>query len=113
MTNREFFEAVAANSALSDDLREHAEKEIERIDATNAKAAEKRAEKAMENQPLLEALTAALTDEPQTASTLKDVIECSVQKTSSLLRQLVKMEAAVSEDVKIAKKGTQKGYRKA
>ena len=111
MTNREFFMTIAATETLSAELREHAEKEITRIDANNEKAAAKRAEKAAEDQPLLDALTAALTSEPQTASDLKEVIECSVQRTSSLLRKLVKMNKAVAEDVKIPKKGTQKGYK--
>ena len=111
MTNREFFMTIAATETLSAELREHAEKEITRIDANNEKAAAKRAEKAAEDQPLLDALTAALTSEPQTASDLKEVIECSVQRTSSLLRKLVKMNKAVAEDVKIPKKGIQKGYK--
>jgi bacterioferritin (cytochrome b1) len=111
MTNREFFAAIVSNPSLSAEMHEHAEKEIARIDATNEKAAAKRAEKAAEDQPLLDALAAALTEEPQTASTLKDVIECSVQKTSSLLRKLVAADRAVAEDVVIPKKGKQKGYK--
>jgi len=111
MTNREFFVTIAATETLSAELREHAEKEIIRIDANNEKAAAKRAEKAAEDQPLLDALTAALTTEFQTASDLKSVIECSVQKTSSLLRKLVKANVAVDGEVKIPKKGMQKAYK--
>ena len=111
MTNREFFEAIVSNTSLSAEMHEHAEKEIARIDASNAKAAEKRAEKAVEDQPLFDALTAALTHEYQTASDLMGVVEKSVQKTSSLLRKLVKMGIAVDGDVKIPKKGMQKGYK--
>ena len=112
MTNRDFFKTIAADETLSAELREHAEKEIARIDATNAKAAEKRKEKDAENQPLIDALVAALTDEPQTASDLMGVIECSVQKTSSLLRKAVTQGVAAVEDVKIPKKGPQKGYKR-
>lgn len=111
MTNREFFEAIVSNTSLSAEMHEHAEKEIARIDAANEKAAAKRAEKAAEDQPLLNALAAALTTEFQTASDLKDVIECSVHKTSALLRKLVKADIAVDGDVKIPKKGKQKGYK--
>lgn len=111
MTNREFFEAIVSNTSLSAEMHEHAEKEIARIDAANEKAAAKRAEKAAEDQPLFDALTAALTSEFQTASDLMGVVEKSVQKTSSLLRKLVKMGIAVDGDVKIPKKGTQKGYK--
>ena len=111
MTNREFFEAIVSNTSLSAEMHEHAEKELTRIDAANEKAAAKRAEKAAEDQPLLDALTAALTTEFQTASDLKDVIECSVHKTSALLRKLVKAGIAVDSEVKIPKKGTQKGYK--
>ena len=115
MTNREFFMTIAADEILSPEererVREHAEKELARIDAANEKAAAKRAEKAVEDQPLLDALAAALTTEFQTASDLKDVIECSVHKTSALLRKLVKADIAVDGDVKIPKKGVQKGYK--
>ena len=111
MTNREFFEAIVSNTSLSAEMHEHAEKEIARIDAANEKAAAKRAEKAAEDQPLLDALTAALTSEFQTASDLKGVIECSVQRTSSLCRKLVKAGIATDGDVKIPKKGMQKGYK--
>lgn len=111
MTNREFFEAIVSNTSLSAEMHEHAEKEIARIDAANEKAAAKRAEKAAEDQPLLDALAAALTSEFQTASDLKDVIKCSVHKTSALLRKLVKADIAVDGDVKIPKKGVQKGYK--
>ena len=111
MTNREFVMTIAATETLSIELREHAEKEIIRIDASNEKAAAKRAEKAAEDQPLLDALTAALTSEFQTASDLKSVIECSVQKTSSLCRKLVKAGVAVDGEVKIPKKGMQKAYK--
>ena len=111
MTNRDFFKTIVTDESLSAELREHAEKEIARIDAANEKAAAKRAEKAAEDQPLLDALTAALTTEFQTASDLKSVIECSVQKTSSLLRKLVKAGVAVDGEVKIPKKGMQKAYK--
>lgn len=115
MTNREFFRTIAADEILSPEererVREHAEKELARIDANNEKAAAKRAEKAAEDQPLFDALTAALTHEYQTASDMMGVAERSVQKTSSLLRKLVKMGIAVDGDVKIPKKGVQKGYK--
>lgn len=115
VTIREFFMTTAADEILSPEerkcIREHAEKELARIDADNEKAAAKRAEKAAEDQPLFDALTAALTSEFQTASDLKSVIECSVQKTSSLLRKLVKAGIAIDGEVKIPKKGTQKGYK--
>lgn len=111
MTNREFFEAIVSNTSLSAEMHEHAEKEIARIDAANEKAAARRAEKAAEDQPLLDALAAALTSEFQTASDLKGVIECSVQRTSSLCRKLVKAGIATDGDVKIPKKGMQKGYK--
>lgn len=112
MTNRDFLKTIAADETLFVELREHAEKELKRIDAANEKAAEKRKEKDAENQPLIDALVAALTDEPQTASDLMGVIECSVQRTSSLLRKAVVQGIAKVQDVKVPKKGPQKGYTK-
>lgn len=120
MTTREFYNAVIAHFEgetvnFSDaDMIAFADAQIEKLDAANAKRKEKTDKKSLEkaatDAPLLDALAAALTDEPKTATDLKDVIGANVQKTSYLLRALVKAERAKSQDVKIKGKGTQKGY---
>ena len=121
MTQREFFTMVntiangetpmdaEGNVVNMSEIGEFALAQIEKIDIANEKKKEKQKEKSAENQPLIDALTAALTDTPKTASELKDVIEASVQKTSSLLRGMVNAGIAKSCDMKGAK-GTCKGY---
>lgn len=117
MTARDFYTAVIdvlSAHDMREDLVAYAESAIAKLDATNAKRKEKTdkasLEKAAADAPLLDALQAALTNEPKTATDLKDVIEANVQKTSSLLRALVKAERANVQDVKVKGKGTQKGY---
>lgn len=113
MTNREFYTAVI-NANVNADLTEFAQAAIEKLDASNAKKAEKLAEKRAEEQPIYDALAAVLTDEPQTASDLAAQIPeiSSVQKASSMLRKLVDLGIAVSTDLKV-KGRTVKGYAKA
>ena len=117
MTARDFYTAVIdvlSAHDMREDLIEYAEAAIAKLDATNAKRKEKTdkasLEKAAADAPLMDALQAALTSEPKTATDLKDVIEANVQKTSFLLRALVKAERANVQDIKVKGKGTQKGY---
>ena len=106
MTKREFLNAVIAETANAD-LAEFAVTELEKLDARNAKRAEKPSKKSVENAPIIEAIKAVLTDEPQTASTIAARVEISVQKASALLRQI---DGLTITDVKVKGKGTQKGY---
>lgn len=109
MTNREFFEAIV-NGTINDEIQAHAAEAIAKLDKTLEARRNKVSKKAMENQPLVDALVAALTAEPQTASDLKDVIEASVQKTSALLRAAVAQGKAVARDIPVKGRGIQKGY---
>jgi hypothetical protein len=117
MTARIFYQSVIEFLSDNDkaaDVVEYAEGAIAKLDAINAKRKEKTdkksLEKAAENAPLLDTLVANLTTEPQTASDMMDLIKQNVQKTSTLLRQLVAAERASVQDVKVKGKGTQKGY---
>ena len=112
MTQREFF-ANVIGAAISEEMTAYATAAIEKLDASNARKAEKNAEKRAAEAPLYEALTAALTDEPQTASELAMVIEVSTQKCSAMMRKLVEQGVAVKTDVKVEKGRTAKGYTKA
>lgn len=110
MTNREFYNAVI-NASVNDELTAFATAAIEKLDASNARKAEKLAEKRAEEQPLYDALVAVLTSDPQTASDLAAQVEgiTSVQKASSMLRKLVEAGQATSIDLKV--KGRKaKGY---
>ena len=88
MTNREFYNALI-NANIND---------------TPSKTQEA-------NAPLYEQIVnSILTSEPKTASDVASELGVSVQKASALLRGLVADGKAVSSDVKVAKKGTQKAY---
>ena len=117
MTARIFYQSVIEFLSDNDkaaDVVEYAEGAIAKLDAINAKRKEKTdkksLERAAENAPLLDTLVANLTTEPQTASDMMGLIGQNVQKTSTLLRQLVAAEKASVQDVKVKGKGTQKGY---
>lgn len=115
MTNREFFEAVI-NANINDELTAFATAGIEKLDHTNSlrkdAAAKKAVEKEAERAPIRDAIMAVMTSEPKTASTLiADAgVEIKPQAIPSLLKGLVEDGTIVKSDVKVAGKGTQKGY---
>lgn len=109
MTNREFFEAII-NGTINDEIKAHAEEAIEKMDARNAKRANTPSKTAIANAPLIEGIKELLTNEPQTASVIGEKMEISTPKASALLRQIVANGDALVTDVKVPKKGKQKGY---
>lgn len=109
MTNREFFTNIA-NGTITDTEKEFALAAIAKMDETNEKRKNKPSKTATENAPIVEALTNALTSDPQTAADLAVAVGISTQKASSLLRQIVASGVAVASDIKVPKKGTCKGY---
>lgn len=117
MTNREFFNSIIANESLSDEIRTFAEAAVGKLDATNEKRRNAQSKKAQENQPYIDYIVnSILNDQPMTASDVTEKInaemgtEFKVQKVSALLRAAVAAGAATARDVKIPKKGVQKGY---
>lgn len=113
MTQREALNAVIAETQNAD-LAKWAVKELEKVDARNAKRAEQNSKKAAENLPLKRELFGLLTSEPATAATLGAATGVSTSKASSMLRQMVEDEEEFATvcvtDVKVPKKGKQKGY---
>ena len=109
MTNREFYTNIA-NGTITEAEKEFALAAIAKMDETNEKRKNKPSKKAEENAPVIEALTNALTSDPQTAADLAAQVGISTQKASSLLRQIVASGVAVASDIKVPKKGTCKGY---
>ena len=113
MTIREFMTAVAAMENVSADLKEFAENEIAKLDARNAKRAEKPSKTAIANEPIKAEIMRVIgeSEEPMTASKIAEImVEYKVQKISALCTQLVKEEKLAVTDVKVKGKGTQKGY---
>lgn len=109
MTNREFFENII-NGTINEEIITHAREAIEKMDARNARCAGKPSKTALANAPLIEEIKEVLTNEPQTARTIADKFGLTVQKASALLRQIVADGGAEVTEVKVPKKGKQKGY---
>lgn len=120
MTNREFFVAVKNNESLPADVREHAENQLSKLDAANAKRASTQSKKSKENEPLKVAiyeylLTNGTKTSPDiaTALTANDVggeDGVTTSKVSSMCRQMVDDGRLTATDVKIPKKGKLKAY---
>lgn len=110
MTNREFLTAIV-NGTVNDETTAYAQAALDKMDAANEKRRNTPSKKAVENQPLVDAiLDGILTSEPKTASDVAAELGINVQKASALLRAIVADGKAVASDVKVAKKGTQKAY---
>lgn len=120
MTKREFLNTIATAENLPAELVEFAEHELEVMNTTNeknrAKAAEKRATKDAEKEPIRNAIMDVMTNEPQTATMLIEAASLTdtvkPQSIPSLLKPLIEAGTLEKVDVKIPeKKGTQKGYK--
>lgn len=110
MTNREFFNEIVKNENLSEEIINFAKNAIEKIDIANSVKRNKPTKKTIENSAIIETIIENLNEEPKTASTISEILGISVQKASSLLRQIVNNGKAKSIDVKIPGKGTCKAY---
>ena len=111
MTNREFYTSIMNTESLSAEIREHAEAALNKLDATNEKRKSATSKKALENQPLIDRIVTEILDtQPKTASDVAAILEVSVQKASMLCRAAVEQGHAKSQDIKVPKKGNQKGY---
>lgn len=120
MTKREFLNTIATAEDMPAELVEFAARELEVMNAANeknrAKAAEKRATKDAEKEPIRNAIMDVMTNEPQTATMLIEAAGLTdtvkPQSIPSLLKPLIEAGTLEKVDVKIPeKKGTQKGYK--
>lgn len=113
MTIRDFMNAVIAMENASDEMRSFAENEIVKLDARNAKRAEKPSKTALANAPIKAEILKLLNDknEVMTASAIAEIMsDYKVQKISALCGQLVGDGKLKVSDVKVKGKGTQRGY---
>lgn len=108
-TKREMLNVIAAGQ-MNEEVMEWAKAQIEKLDHANELRRNKQSKKALENAPIKESIVKVLTDEPQTATMIGEVVGISTQKASALLRQLVEAGEVTKVEVKIKGKGTQKGY---
>ena len=110
ITMRQFFEAVV-EGAITPAMVEKAKAEIAKLDATNAKRAEKAKQKAVEYEPIKSAIAEFLkVNGTKTTSEIAVAIEQSVPKTSAMCRQMVDEGRLVASDVSVKGKGKQKAY---
>lgn len=109
MTKREFYNAIA-NGQMTDELMDYATEQITRMDSANEKRKNTLSKKQEENEAVKVEMLKHLGTEPMTATTVGELMGISTQKASALLRQLVNDSKATATEVKIPKKGTQKGY---
>lgn len=113
-TTRDALSAILSGE-ITEDTLEWARKEIEALDARNAKAKEKAAEKREADLPLLNSLMEALplsADEPITAAELGAAVGISTAKVTGLMKRLIADGAASSVETKSKSKsgGKCKGY---
>lgn len=110
ITMRQFFEAVV-NGNITPAMVEKAKAEIAKLDATNAKRAEKAKAKAVEYEPIKRAiLEFVCANGTKTTSEIATAIGESVPKTSAMARQMVEDGRLVASEVSVPKKGKQKAY---
>ena len=113
ITMRQFFEAVV-NNAITPAMVEKAKAEIAKLDATNAKRAEKAKEKSAENAPLKNAifdfLVANGTKTTAEIAMGVAILEGSAPKASAMCRQMVEEGRLMASEVKVPKKGKAKAY---
>lgn len=113
ITLRQYHEAVISGN-ITDAIIAKAKAEIAKLDATNAKRAEKAAEKAKENLPIKQAIFDFLVANGTkfTVEIAKgvEVLEGSTPKASAMCRQMVDEGRLTVSDVSVKGKGKQKAY---
>ena len=115
ITLRQYHEAVISGN-ITDAIIAKARAEIAKLDATNAKRAEKAAEKAKENDPIKNAIYNLLVEKGAMVSSAIAMelttpeAEITTSKVSSMCGQMVKERRLTVEDVKVKGKGKVKQY---
>lgn len=121
MTNREFFVSVSKGIVGEAEMA-HAQEQIAKLDATNAKRAETQSKKSKENEPIKTAIFNLLTEKGSMTSpdiavalneqgvTNTDGEPISTSKASSMCRQMVEDGRLSVEEIKVPKKGKMKQY---
>ena len=115
ITLRQYHEAVISGN-ITDAIIAKARAEIAKLDATNAKRAEKAAEKARENDPIKNAIYNLLVEKGAMVSSAIAMelttpeAEVTTSKVSSMCGQMVKERRLTVEDVKVKGKGKVKQY---
>ena len=112
MTNREFFVSVANNINLPSDVREHAQAQLNKMDASNAKNRGTESKTYKENLPLMAEVLTLLAEKPMRTTEVALAMSSeerpvSNSKASALLRTLENEGKVVQTKVKVKGKGEQ------
>lgn len=111
MTSREFYNAIISNETNTEEVRNHAMEEIEKMNKRNAARSSKPNKKQKENEPIIEAIINYLTESGGALSTeIATTVGVSTSKVCGLCGVMVKDGVLNVEDRKVPKKGTQKFY---
>ena len=111
MTNREFFVAVSSNTITADVIA-HAEAQLAKMDASNAKNRGKESKTYKENIPLFAEVLALLAEKPMLTTEIALAMSTeerpiSNSKASGLLRTLENEGKVAQSKVKVKGKGEQ------
>lgn len=104
MTNTEKFELIASTMADNEEIVEFCNAQIASIEKAAAKAKERRAAKAAEEDVIIGKVEAALTSAPQTAQEIADAIgeeDITKAKVVNRLTKLIAAGKATKEQVKV------------
>lgn len=121
MTTREIYTAMTPNAIVTEEMAAWAAEKLEKMNAANEKRRNAPSKTAEKNAPFIEKVYELLGDEAMTATDIAaalNELELDVekaftpQKATSLARTLVAEGRAEQVELKIPKKGVQKGYVK-
>ena len=118
MTNRDFYNAIinadltaVFEDEMAESVKEHAKAALGKLDATNEKRRNSTSKKEEENLPIMEQIVnEVLSFEPMTASDVGAVVGISHNKATPILKMAVARGLVGVKDIKVPKKGMQKGY---
>ena len=113
LTMRQYHEGVLSGN-ITPAMQTKAKAEIAKLDATNAKRAEKAAEKAKENEPIkVEIYNYLVANGTKTTVEIAGAVELlggSAPKASAMCRQMVDDGRLTASEVSVKGKGKQKAY---
>ena len=118
MTNRDFYNAIinadltaVFEDEMAESVKEHAKAALGKLDATNEKRRNSTSKKEEENLPIMEQIVnEVLSFEPMTASDIGAAIGISHNKATPIVKMAIARGLVGVKDIKVPKKGMQKGY---
>jgi uncharacterized membrane protein YheB (UPF0754 family) len=110
MTNREFYKAVIGAN-VSEELKEFAKSEIEKLDKKNEKRKNTQTKEQKANEGIKSQIVEFIKENGSSvASVIATGVGVSTQKASALCKLLCEDKVLVVSDIKVKNKGTLKQY---